>query len=75
MTNNIPSPEFRIPCGDWKDHLGGSDLGYSEVHGGLGFGKDKPDTEGERVLDYALGFDLAIGNTLFKRQSHLITQI
>ena len=33
-----------------------------------------PDSEGERILEYALAYDLFLGNTCFKkRDSHLIT--
>ena len=42
--------------------------------GGMGYGRPKPDVEGERILEYALAFDLLLGNTCFKkRDSHLIT--
>ena len=48
--------------------------GYREVHGGMGYGRPKPDVEGERILEYALAFDLLLGSTCFKkRDSHLIT--
>ena len=33
-----------------------------------------PDSEGERILEYALAYDLFLGNTCFKKcDSHLIT--
>ena len=39
-----------------------------------GHGRPEPDVEGERILEYALAFDLLLGNTCFKkRDSHLIT--
>ena len=45
---------------------------YREVHGGMGYGRPKPDVEGERILEYTLAFDLLLGNTCFKkRDSHL----
>ena len=41
--------------------------------GGMGYGRPEPDVEGERILKYALAFDLLLGNTCFKkRDSHLI---
>ena len=44
------------------------------MHGGMGYGRPEPDVEGERILEYALAFDLLLGNTCFKkRDSHLIT--
>ena len=74
MTARIPASEFLIPCGDWNGHAGRAGTGYREVHGGMGYGRPKPDVEGESILDYALAFDLLLRNTCFKkRDSHLIT--
>ena len=70
----IPASEYLIPCGDWNGHVGSTGSGYKEVHGGYGYGKPEPDSEGERILEYALAYDLFLGNTCFKkRDSHLIT--
>ena len=74
VTARIPPSEFLIPCGDWNGHVGRAGTGYREVHGGMGYGRLEPDVEGERILEYALAFDLLLGNTCFKkRDSHLIT--
>ena len=74
VTARIPASEFLIPYGDWNGHVGRAGTGYREVHGGMGYGRPKPDVEGERILEYALAFDLLLGNTCFKkRDSHLIT--
>ena len=74
VTTMIPASEFLIPCGDWNGHVGSTGSGYKEVHGGYGYGKPDPDSEGERILEYALAYDLFLGNTCFKkRDSHLIT--
>ena len=63
-----------IPCGDWNGHVGRAGTGYREVHGGMGYGRTEPDVEGGRILEYALAFDLLLGNTCFKKcDSHLIT--
>ena len=63
-----------IPCGDWNGHAGRAGTVYREVHGGMGYGRSQPDVEGERILEYALAFDLLLGNTCFKkRDGHLIT--
>ena len=65
----IPALEFLIPCGDWNVYIGSTGSGYKEVHGGYGYGKPDPDSEGERILEYALAYD-----TYFKKHdSHLIT--
>ena len=63
VTARIPASEFLIPCGDWNSHVGRAGTGYREVHGGMGYGRPKPDVEGERILEYALAFDLLLGNT------------
>ena len=74
MTARIPRSEFLIPCGDWNGHVSRAGTEYREVHGGMGYGRYEPDVEGERTLEYALAFDLLLGNTCFKkRDSHLIT--
>ena len=74
VTARIPASEFLIPCGDWNGHVGRAGTGYREVHGGMGYGRLEPDVEGERILEYALAFDLLLGNTCFKKHdSHLIT--
>ena len=74
VTAMIPASEFLIPCGDWNGHVGSTGSAYKEVHGGYGYGKPDPDSEGERILEYALAYDLFLGNTCFKkRDSHLIT--
>ena len=57
MTARIPASEFLIPCGDWNGNVGRAGIGYREVHGGMGYGRPKPDVEGERILEYALAFD------------------
>ena len=33
------------------------------MHGGMGCGRPEPDVEGKRTLEYALAFDLLLGNT------------
>ena len=75
VTAMIPASEFLIPCGDWRNgHVGSIGSGYKKVHGGYGYGKPELDSEGERILEYALAYGLFLGYTCFKkRDSHLIT--
>ena len=74
MTARIPGSKFLIPCEDWNGHVGCAGTGYREEHGGMGYGKSEPDVEDERILEYALAFDLLLGNTCFKkRDNHLTT--
>ena len=41
-------------------HIGRAGTEYREVHGGMGYGRSEPDVEGERILEYALAFDLLL---------------
>ena len=44
------------------------------MHSGIGYDRLEPDVEGERTLEYALAFNLLLGNKCFKKSdSHLIT--
>ena len=44
------------------------------MHSGIGYGRLEPDVEGDRTLEYALAFNLLLGNTCSKEHdSHLIT--
>ena len=44
------------------------------MHGGIGYGRREPDAEGKRTLEYALAFNLLLGNTCFKKHDvYLIT--
>ena len=63
VTSRIPASENLIRCGDWNRHIGRAGTGYREVHGGMRYGRPEPDVEGERTLEYALAFDLLLGNT------------
>ena len=63
VTARIPASEFLLPCGDWNGSVGRAGTGFMEVHGGMGYGWPEPDVEGERTLEYALAFDLLLGNT------------
>ena len=62
-TARILGSEFLIPHGDWNNHVGRAGTGYRKVHGGMGFGRPEPAVEGERILEYALAFNLLLGNT------------
>ena len=74
MTARIPGFEFLILCGDWNGHVGRAATGYREMHGGDGAWQTEPDVEGDRTLEYALAFNLLLGNTLQEilRPSHHI---
>ena len=71
MVRAIPSSEKLFIGGDLNGHVGMSSAGFEAVHGGFRYGSRNQ--EEEKVLDFAIAFDLMIANTFFhKRQSYLV---
>ncbi|XP_070014622.1 uncharacterized protein [Nicotiana sylvestris] len=72
IVRSIPPSERLFIEGDFNGHIGSSAGGYTEVHGGFGFGERNGG--GTLLLDFAKAFDLAIANSSFpKREEHLVT--
>ena len=72
IVQGIPGREDIVIGGDMNGHLGSNRTGYERVHGGYGFGERN--YMGERVLDFAQAYELAIVNTFYrKREEHYIT--
>ena len=70
--NKVSAAETLVICGDFNGHLGKVANGYEGVYGGHGYGLRN--TEGERILEFAVAHDLVVGNTHFhKKENHLIT--
>ncbi|XP_067122759.1 craniofacial development protein 2-like [Centruroides vittatus] len=68
----VGDDEFLIIGCDLNGHVGATRENYERVHGGSRFGDRN--TDGDRILECAEVFDLAIVNTFFKkRTSHLVT--
>ncbi|XP_009774256.2 uncharacterized protein [Nicotiana sylvestris] len=58
--------------GDFNGHIGSTVGGYSEVHGGFGFGERNGG--GTSLLDFIKAFGLVIANFSFqKREENLVT--
>jgi hypothetical protein len=58
--------------GDINEHVCSIRVGFDEVHGSFGYRSRNQEWEG--ILNFVLGYDLIIANTLFrKRVSHLVT--
>ena len=55
-----PVSDFLTPCGNWNGHVGSTSTGFREVHGGFVYGRSEPDTEGERILEYALAYNIVL---------------
>nr|XP_016511796.1 PREDICTED: craniofacial development protein 2-like [Nicotiana tabacum] len=70
IVRSIPPSERLFIGGDFNGHIGLSAGGYTEVHGGFGFGERNGG--GIALLDFAKAFDLVIANSSFtKRDEHL----
>ena len=70
--NKVSTAETLVICGDINGHVGKVANRYEGVHGGHGYGLRN--TEGERILEFAVAHDLVVGNTHFhKKEDHLIT--
>ena len=57
--------ERLIMGGDLNGHVGSNREGIDRVHGGWGIGERN--AEGERVIDCAVSFDLAVVNTWYRK--------
>ncbi|XP_070006497.1 uncharacterized protein [Nicotiana sylvestris] len=72
IVHNIPPAERLFIGGDFNGHIGSAACGYTEVHGGFGFGKRNGG--GTSLLEFAKAFELVIANSSFlKREEHLVT--
>ncbi|XP_019251074.1 PREDICTED: craniofacial development protein 2-like [Nicotiana attenuata] len=72
IVRSIPLSERLFIGGDFNGHYWSSAGGYTEVHGGFGFGERNGG--GTSLLDFAKAFDLVIANSSFpKREEHLVT--
>ncbi|XP_070012879.1 uncharacterized protein [Nicotiana sylvestris] len=61
-----PLAERLFIGGDFNSHIGSSTSGYTEVHGGFGFGE--LNGGGTSLLDFAKAFELVIANSSFPKQ-------
>ena len=63
-----------VLAGDMNGHVGSSNVGYDETHGGFGYGARNADCS--RILEFAVGLNLVICTTLFmKQESKLVTYV
>ena len=67
----IPLGERVIFGADLNGHVGRERGVLERIHGGWGVGERNE--EGEKILDFALSFDLAICNTFFQKNSQYVT--
>ncbi|XP_070029060.1 uncharacterized protein [Nicotiana sylvestris] len=72
MVRGISHTEKLFIGGDFNCHIGGTPVGYDNVHDGFGFG-DRNEG-GTSLLDFSRAFDLVIANSSFpKKREHLVT--
>ncbi|XP_070019908.1 uncharacterized protein [Nicotiana sylvestris] len=72
IVRSITPSERLFIGGDFNGHIESSARGYTEVHGGFGFGERNGG--GISLLDFAKAFDLVIANSSFtKWEGHLVT--
>jgi hypothetical protein len=72
LVSSVSISEKLFIGGDLNGHVGSTRVGFEGVHRGFGYGSRNQ--EGEGILNFALAYDLIVGNTLFrKRISHLVT--
>ena len=69
--NKESAAETLVICGDFNGHARKVANGYEGVNGGHGYGLRN--TEGERILEFAVAHDLVVANThSLKKDNHLI---
>lgn len=68
VLGKVPEDERIILAGDLNGHIRGRTREEGRVHGGWSFGVRN--AEGDSIVEHALVFDLAIGNTISKRKEN-----
>ena len=72
ITARVSSLEQLIISGDWNGHIRSHSTAFEDVHGGQALGKRNH--EDERLLEFAVANELAVGNSWFKKKfEHLVT--
>ena len=66
LVRMVPSSEKLFIGGDLNGHVSTSSADFEAVHGGFRYGSRNQ--EGEKVLDFAIAFDLMIANTFFRKR-------
>ncbi|XP_050524774.1 craniofacial development protein 2-like [Daktulosphaira vitifoliae] len=71
VMQGVPGNMDVVIGGDMNGHVGNEWKGNERVHGGYGFSENNE--AGERILDFAVSYDLAVVSTYFrKREEHYI---
>ncbi|XP_016540999.2 craniofacial development protein 2-like [Capsicum annuum] len=70
VVRGMPSSEKIVIAGDFNGHIGTLQGGFSNVHGGFGFGERNE--EGAALLDFARSFGLVVVNLSFSKKDDLL---
>ena len=62
-----PASVSLVPYGNCNGHGGKTGSGFKEIHGNYGYDKQVQDIEGERILEYALAYDLLLCNKCLEK--------
>ena len=74
LVTSVAPSETLVLAGDFNCRVGQHNQGFSQHHGGYGYGKQNQ--EGMKILDLYAATDLAATNIFFrKRNSQLVTHI
>ncbi|XP_068227755.1 uncharacterized protein [Palaemon carinicauda] len=68
---NVPNEELLMIGGDLNCHVGRNSQGRERIHRGWALGDRNQD--GERVMDFAVAFDMAVFNAFFEKQPKYLT--
>ena len=64
-----PASASLIPYGDCNGHRSRTGSGFKEVHCDFWYDKPVPDIEGERILEYALAYEVLLCNMCLKKRN------
>jgi hypothetical protein len=66
MVRGVSSSEIFFIGGDLNDHIDIARGRFEKVHEDFGYGKQNQ--EGEKILNFAIAYDIMIANTFFRKK-------
>ena len=67
LVTSVAPSEALVIAADFNDHAGLHSQGFSQHHGGCGYGTQIQ--EGMRILDLCAATDLTVRNTFFRQEN------
>ena len=72
IIQNVPQSEKLFTGGDFDSYIGMKAVRYDTAHGDFGYGERN--NGGVSILNFAVGYELLVANSYFKRtDDHLVT--